>query len=365
MKIIRLGTYKTGFTYYKVKSKGTGKGKCEAKVEITDSREIEKIKELKIPPAYENVTILNNKKIIAYGYDSKNRKQVLYHPSFVATQNIKKYNKISASIKFFSKLKKKVSEDLNGNGGNGNEKTMAIAVIISLILSCGFRIGNKKYEKDNNSVGLTTLKYKHLAFKENKVIIDFIGKKGVRNVAECDNKRIYDYLYHKQATAMSNAKDTQDINDINETYIFNYGGNERSERSEVREANKVISSSDVNEYLRVISDPYSIIITTKDLRTWNANMLFLTYYRKLQKLRKRTSKRREASDGKTDTKKDTEVAEAVAEAVAVAEAKTAKEVEKDIKKAIEMVAEKLHNSYSICKKSYIDPKIIDELLLKN
>jgi DNA topoisomerase-1 len=363
MKIIRLGTYKTGFTYYKVKGKGTGKGKCEAKVEITDSREIEKIKELKIPPAYENVTILNNKKIIAYGYDSKNRKQVLYHPSFVATQNIKKYNKISASIKFFSKLKKKVSEDLNGNGNgsNGNQKTMAIAVIISLILSCGFRIGNKKYEKDNNSVGLTTLKYKHLAFKDNKVIIDFIGKKGVRNVAECDNKRIYDYLYHKHATVMSNASD---IKDINEAYIFNYDGGEggeRSEGSERNEANKVISSSDVNEYLRVISDPYSIIITTKDLRTWNANMLFLTYYRKLQKLRKRTSKRREATDGKTDTKKDTEVAEAVA----VAEAKTAKEVEKDIKKAIEMVAEKLHNSYSICKKSYIDPKIIDELLLKN
>lgn len=353
MKIIRLGTYKTGFTYYKVKGKGTGKGKCEAKVEITDSREIDKIKELKIPPAYENVTILNNKKIIAYGYDSKNRKQVLYHPSFVATQNIKKYNKISASIKFFSKLKKKVSEDLNGNGGGdgGNEKTMAIAVIISLILSCGFRIGNKKYEKDNNSVGLTTLKYKHLAFKDNKVIIDFIGKKGVRNVAECDNKRIYDYLYHKQTTAMSNAKDIQDIK---ETYIFNYEGGERNERSERSEANKVISSLDVNEYLRVISDPYSITITTKDLRTWNANMLFLTYYRKLQKLRKRTSKRREATE-----------ATGVAEAAEAAEAKTAKEVEKDIKKAIEMVAEKLHNSYSICKKSYIDPKIIDELLHKN
>jgi DNA topoisomerase IB len=161
--------------------------------------------------------------------------------------------------------------------------------------------------------------------------------------------------------AMSNASD---IKDINETYIFNYEGcegNERNESSERGEANKVISSSDVNEYLRVISNPYSIIITTKDLRTWNANMLFLTYYRKLQKLRKRTSKRREASDvaDAADAKKE---ADAV---VASAAAKTAKEVEKDIKKAIEMVAEKLHNSYSICKKSYIDPKIIDELLHKN
>ncbi len=50
--------------------------------------------------------------------------------------------------------------------------------------------------KNNNSVGLTTLKYKHIEFQETnqKLIIDFIGKKGVRNVAECDNKIIYDYL---------------------------------------------------------------------------------------------------------------------------------------------------------------------------
>ena len=34
------------------------------------------------------------------------------------------------------------------------------------------------------------------------------------------------------------------------------------------------------------------------------------------------------------------------------------ENKKDIKKAIELVAEKLHNTYSICKKSYIDPEII-------
>lgn len=318
MKTIRIGTYKTGFTYYKVK----GKGKGEEKTEITDIDTIEKIKELKIPPAYENVTILNNKKIIAFGYDSKNRKQVLYHPAFIAKQNQKKYNKISASIQFFSKLKRKVAEDLN----RGDEKTMAIAVIVTLILTCGFRIGNKKYEKDNNSVGLTTLKYKHLQFQDNKFIIDFIGKKGVRNVAECDNKIIYAYLYQKN----------KDNNDQKEAYIFRYEGG------------KVITSNDVNEYLRVISAPYSIAITTKDLRTWNANMLFLTYYKKLQKQRNLKRRRSVNADAKTEADYDA----------------YAKDNEKDIKGAIEMVAHKLHNSYSICKKSYIDPKIIENLLHK-
>lgn len=323
MKIIRLGTYKTGFTYYKVS--GKGKDKEKDRVEITDINEIEKIKELKIPPAYENVTILNNKKIIAFGYDSKNRKQVLYHPSFIAKQNIKKYNKISmASIKFFSKLKRKISEDLSSSG-SGNEKTMAIAVIITLILSCGFRIGNKKYEKVNNSVGLTTLKYKHVEFQETnrKFVIDFVGKKGVRNVAECDNKIIYDYLYQKIKNNMNHSGERSDA------YVFTYDGN------------KVITSSDVNEYLRRISEPYSIVITTKDLRTWNANMLFLNYYKKLRKQKEK--------------RHSSETAAAAADT---------KDIEKDIKKAIEMVAEKLHNTYSICKKSYIDPKIVDEILHK-
>jgi|UniRef100_A0A6C0CFB4 DNA topoisomerase-1 len=329
MKITRIGTYKTGFKYYK------------NKVEITNADDIEKIKLLKIPPAYENVSILNDKKIIAYGYDSKNRKQVLYNPAFIAKQNAKKYDKISTSIKFFSILKKRIASDLgSGSGSGGDEKTLAIAVIITLILTCGFRIGNKKYEKDNNSVGLTTLKYSHLKFDNDRqgiLLIDFIGKKGVRNVAECDNKIIYEYLYNKYKNATSGAS--------KDDYVFTYDGG------------KVITSADVNEYLKVISNKYSrkgtepIIITTKDLRTWNANMLFLTYYKKLRKSRGR---------GKDAKKGD---ADAIADAKdATAQDAAEKSINKDIKAAIEMVAHKLHNSYSICRKSYIDPKIIEDLL---
>lgn len=329
-KITRLGTYKTGFKYYK------------NKIEITNEDDIEKIRLLKIPPAYENVSILNNKKIIAFGYDSKNRKQVLYQPDFIAKQTAKKYDKISTSIKFFSKLKKKIATDLgSGSGGSGgDEKTLAIAVIITLILTCGFRIGNKKYEKDNNSVGLTTLKYKHLKFdneKQGVLLIDFIGKKGVRNVAECDNKIIYEYMYNKYIKAAAATAATAAT--AKEDYVFCYDGA------------KVITSSDVNEYLRVISSQYSgkeaePIITTKDLRTWNANTLFITYYNKLRKSRSRDS-RKDAKDAAKDT------------LVSSANLKT---INKDIKTAIEMVSAKLHNSYSICKKSYIDPKIIEDLL---
>lgn len=214
------------------------------------------------------------------------------------------------SIKFFSKLKKKIATDLDSS----DDKTKAISVIVTLILTCGFRIGNKKYEKENNSVGLTTLKYKHLNFENNKILIDFIGKKGVRNIAYCENNKIYEYLHNK----FNNAAKMED-------YIFSYG------------TNKIITSNDVNEYLKSISMLYSKsnIITTKDLRTWNANMLFITFFKKLKKNRRGNT---------NETNIDNE-----------------RNVNKDIKRAIEMVAEKLHNTYSICKKSYIDPKIINNV----
>ena len=307
MKIIRQGNYTTGFKYYK------------NNLEITNNDEIEKIKLFKIPPAYDNVTIINNKKIIAFGYDSKNRKQVLYNPNFIAKQNIKKYNKISASIKFFSKLKKTIATDLNSS----NEKTKAIAIIITLIFTCGFRIGNKKYEKENNSVGLTTLKYKHLKFEDNKVLIDFIGKKGVRNIAYCDNHKIFEYL-----------NDKYKISAIDD-YIFSFG------------TNKIITSNDVNEYLKQIcnySKSNDFIITTKDLRTWNANMLFLNYYKKIRKERKERDKKMKGAGVGNNNERN---------------------VKKDVRTAIEKVAEKLHNTYNICRKSYIDPKIIDNICKLN
>ena len=83
MKIKRVGTYLTGFKYYNYNNE-----------EIIDDIKITNIKKLKIPPCYNNVVILNNKKIVAYGYDSKGRKQVVYNTKYIEKQNEKKYDKI-------------------------------------------------------------------------------------------------------------------------------------------------------------------------------------------------------------------------------------------------------------------------------
>jgi len=259
MKIKRVGTYITGFKYYKympVKPDNTGKeGTADLGREITDEDTINKIKKFKIPPSYDNVVILNNKKILAYGYDSKGRKQVIYNSKHIEKQNEQKYDKIQRFDKHFIKIKKQVAKDLKSS----EEKNKIIAIIITLILSCGFRIGNIKYEKQNKSYGITTLNYSHIKLlNDNTVSFDFIGKKGVRNQAICKNKYIYAYLSAKLDILAS-----PECPECPE-YIFKYN-------------NRRITADDVNNYLMC---KLKVNITTKDLRTWNANNLFNKYLHK-------------------------------------------------------------------------------------
>jgi len=242
---------------------------------------------IKIPPAYRNVYIYpedKNNKILAYGYDSKNRKQIIYNQEFVKKQHEKKYKKILKLNKTFKNIIEDINKIIDSNKHNDEYN---IAIVIYMIINCGFRIGNEKYKTENNSFGITTLLYKHLNFYKNELTIDFIGKKGVRNISKCLNYNIIKYLKKKK----NNNSDDNKVFDI--------------------------TSNDVNNFLK----KYNEKITSKDLRTWNANNLLIEYMK-------------------------------------LPEIKTAKN---PVKKGIEKVATKLHNTYHICVKSYINPILIEKL----
>jgi len=242
---------------------------------------------IKIPPAYRNVYIYpegKNNKILAYGFDDKNRKQVIYNPEYIKIQHQKKYRKILKLNKIFKNIIEDINKIIDSNKYNDEYD---ISIVIYMIINCGFRIGNEKYKTENNSFGITTLLYKHLNFYKNELTIDFIGKKGVRNISKCLNCNIIKYLKKKK----------QSNNDDNKVFD--------------------ITSNNVNTFLK----KYNEKITSKDLRTWNANNLLIEYMK-------------------------------------LPEIKTSKN---PIKKAIEKVAEKLHNSYHICLKSYINPILVDKL----
>ena len=114
-------------------------------------------------------------------------------------------------------------------------------------MECHFRIGNDVYSKKNKSYGTTTLQKKHIKVKsKNEIIIDFNGKKNVRNICSIKNKKLITTLRQKKKTIGKNDR------------IFSY-------RKGSRYYN--IKSSDVNKYLKQFGK-----FTAKDFRTWGANI---------------------------------------------------------------------------------------------
>lgn len=286
MNIKRIGDYKSDVPFYYVYLK--------TKSKVTDPDLLEWIKSLKIPPAYADVHITAKKttKILAFGYDSKGRKQYIYNPKFVEQRSRDKYSKIIELNGVFHEILDRIQKDLHSR----DAKLQSIAIILHLIIYCGFRIGNRSYEKANGSYGISTIKYKHVKFdKHHNLIIDFIGKKGVRNIGQCNNSMIYKILKKHQGTSANS-----------DSRVF-----------------PNITSKDVNEYLKQFHED----ITSKDLRTWNANTLFIQY----------------AKEAVNEKQKN------------------------PIKRAIEKVSQKLHNTIAVCKRNYIDPEVMEavEKKIKN
>ena len=128
-------------------------------------------------------------------------------------------------------------------------------------------------------------------------MIDFIGKKGVRNKCSIRNKKLSKNLRKKKKTLKKDDR------------IFSY-----------RRKNKYynVKSTDVNKYLKKFGN-----FTTKNFRTWNANIELITQLLKFE-------------EDDTITKR-----------------------KKNVNEAVSAVAHKLHNTTSVCKKNYIDPYLIE------
>lgn len=215
--------------------------------EIKNKKKIdEAIKGVYIAPAYENVKInlKKDEKVLAMGHDDKNRSQYVYNKKFTQSQSYKKFDKMILFGKKFNKINDTINDDLYTVKDSKNKQ---IAIILKLIMECQFRIGNDIYSKKNKSYGTTTLQGKHIKVKsKNELVIDFNGKKNVRNVCTVKNKKLVKTLRQKKRTINKDDR------------IFTYRRGEKYYN---------IKSSDVNKYLKQFGK-----FTAKDFRTWGANI---------------------------------------------------------------------------------------------
>jgi len=214
---------------------------------IKDKKFIEKCLEgVYIPPAYDDVKINLNKKakVLAIGHDDKGRSQYIYNKKFTEKMKKKKFY----DLYLFGLQYSKIIADINRNIKLPEDnKLKHVCMILKLIMDCDFRVGNDEYMKQNKSYGVSTLKSKHITVNKDKVIIDFVGKKSVRNVCQVKNKTIKKHLKMKKKTIKNN------------TRIFRCDGVN-------------IHSIDVNNYIKQFGN-----FSSKDFRTWSANIKLISY----------------------------------------------------------------------------------------
>lgn len=220
--------------------------------QITNEQILSRIRSLVLPPAWREVWICAspNGHLQATGLDINNRKQYKYHPKWLSLRSEKKFADLFTFGNKLPVLKKRVLQDLRKRKLS-REKVCALA--IAIMGKTSFRTGNRYYEKNYGSYGLTTLRNKHIKqISSNKIFFKFVGKKGV--VQQC-------YLREKALV-----KTLTKVKDIPGQVLFQYYDEEGNV--------KPLDSGTINAYLK---EAMLTEVSCKTFRTWNGCLLALSY----------------------------------------------------------------------------------------
>lgn len=216
---------------------------------IRDARQLDRIRRLAIPPAYNEVWICPNARghIQATGRDARGRKQYRYHADWQAQQEQHKFDRMREFGRSLPRIRRAVTRDLKGR-----EPTLdtVVAAIVRLLDRTALRVGNAEYAAENGSFGLTTLRDRHVRMRAGELELRFRGKGGLEQQARLSDKAV--------------ARIVRRCQDLPGQQLFQYV-DEQGRRWPVR-------SNHVNEYLRRVSGHE---FTAKDFRTWHASVLAL------------------------------------------------------------------------------------------
>ena len=270
---------------------------------ISSASELERIRALAIPPAWEDVWICphENGHLQATGIDSAGRKQYLYHPRWRERRDQQKFDEMIDFARSLPRLRKRVTSDLRKQT-MVRDRVLACAV---RLLDCGFfRVGSESYAEENESYGLATMQKEHVQIDGKTIVFDYIAKGGqqrIQEIVDADARRIVSELKARRS-----------------------GGPELLAYKDGRRWADV-SSADINDYLKLASGGD---FSAKDFRTWSATMI--------------------AAVALADTAQNGGGSKAGRK--------------RAINEAIKGVAFYLGNTPSVARSSYIDPRVFDRYL---
>ncbi|WP_178987760.1 DNA topoisomerase IB [Winogradskyella schleiferi] len=269
---------------------------------VKDAKLKEWFKSLVIPPAWTEVEIdaKKNAKILVTGRDDKERKQYIYNPKYREKQNQEKFDRI---LKFADQLEhmRRVT------GQHLRKRTLVkekvLACMVRLLESAYFRPGSDYYAKENETFGLTTMRSKHLQIEGEELVFNYTGKSGKAQERHIVDKKL--------------AKIVQEIDELPGYEIFKFIDEDGNKQD--------VKSDHLNDYIReVMGEEFS----AKDFRTWAGTV----------------------------------IAAIALDEIGYSKKQDQKELDKNIREAVIKVSERLGNTPSVARSSYIDPRVIDEYI---
>jgi DNA topoisomerase-1 len=268
---------------------------------ISDPETLERIKGLAIPPAWADVWICPwpHGHIQATGTDDAGRRQYRYHDAWRVMRDRQKFERVVDFGRALPSLRSLVEADLSFEAVT---EERVLAAVVRLLDLGFFRIGGEEYARDNETFGIATLRKDHVRMHKGEMTFDYPAKGSIRRVITVADPATFELL-----KVLKRRKGGSDN-------LLAYKDGRRW--CDVR-------SEGVNAYIRAGSgDEFS----AKDFRTWSGTVLGAV------ELAKARSGREEMS-------------------------KTARQAA--ARRAVKAVSEYLGNTPAVCRKSYIDPKLLD------
>lgn len=270
---------------------------------VSDTRILQRIRKLAIPPAYRNVWICLDARghLQATGRDARGRKQYRYHPAWRGFRDKGKFDNLVAFGKALPGIRRRVRHDL---ALPGLPREKVIATVVALLDKTLIRVGNENYVQENGSYGLTTLRSRHLKREPGGLRFVFKGKSGIEREVALDDRRL--------------ARIIRSIHKLPGQILFQYLDDSG--------ARQPIDSNAVNQYLRdAASSEHGDAFSAKDFRTWGATLLATGLLGKQ----------------------------------ALPEHGGVRARQRMVNDVIKEVAAVMGNTPTVCRSSYIDPEVID------
>lgn len=270
---------------------------------ITDPAQLDRIRSIGVPPAYERVWICPhaNGHIQATGYDARGRKQYRYHADWRAARDGDKYSHMLDFAAALPHIRRTTDAHMKLPG---LPREKVLATVVRLLETTLIRVGNAEYARDNASYGLTTLRRRHVTVSGDTIKFEFMGKSGKKWNLSTRDRRI--------------AAIVRNCSDLPGHELFKYIDEAGTRRD--------VGSADVNAYLKEITCSHGACYSAKDFRTWAGTV------------------------------------QAGLALAALEPGTTQTQLKKNIADAVKAVSRQLGNTPAICRKCYIHPELLTAYL---